>query len=113
MSNRIRSAARVGGKTMTQDRVLERAVRPLTVPARVLLENELLVLGFRMEMLTVGDGSVSTGTGLGTDFIILEWKGRRLLLRGSELLRAFVAEVDPKAALQFPDEIKVLPAPGR
>lgn len=89
-----------GYKSISTKDVLKRKPKKLEIPVRELKEvGESLVLGFRQEMLTAGDiGRVDTGTGLGTDFIILEWKSKKLLIRGGELLKSWVATFDPKGA---------------
>lgn len=80
---------------------------PLLVPIREVGGDEGLVMGLRQEMLLIGDGqgSVCTGAGLGSDFIILNWGDRQAAFRGSELLKAWVATFDPKSAAKFPEEI--------
>ena len=99
-----------GGKAISTGTTLAKPVRPLTVPVRELDADEVLTLGFRQEMLTMGeDGEVATGTGLGTDFILLRWGKKQLLVRGSELLRACVREIKPGAADRFPDSVAELP----
>lgn len=78
---------------------------PLTAPLYKLRKGHLA--GLRMDMLTMGeDGGVSTGTGLGSDAIWLEWKGEYYYVRGSELLRALVRRIDPKSADLFPEGVK-------
>lgn len=81
----------------------------LEVPIRELAEDGAggIALGFRQEMLGVeGMGSVCTGAGLGTDFIILEWKGRTAFVRGSELLKSWVSTFAPDDAAQFPESVR-------
>ena len=70
-------------------------------------EQRPMILG--MEMLSVGDkddearGSVVTGSGLGSDSILLEWRGRGAIVRGSDLLKAWMATWAPE------DDAKRLP----
>jgi hypothetical protein len=95
------------GKGTTTADVIAKEPGELTIPIRDLEgTGEVIVLGLRQEMLTVGDGSVDTGTGLGTDFIRLRWGDRNALVRGSELLKAWVATFSPEDAAKFPDEIR-------
>ncbi len=96
--------------TTTAD-VLAKVPTALVVPLRVLANaQESIVCGFRMSMLTMGDvGEVMTGTGLGSDFIHLKWGEHQAVVRGSELLRAFVQQVAPKDAERFPDHVKAAP----
>lgn len=77
------------------------------VPVRD-IENasEAIALGFRQSMLELGPGSVSTGAGLGTDWIILEWDGKTVVVRGSELLKAWVSTFAPEDAARFPEGVR-------
>lgn len=98
-------------KSFSTADVLAKPVKPLTIPFRTIEEvGEGIVLGFRQSMVDIGDeGSVSTGGGMGTDFILLDWGEKSIVIRGSELLRAWVATFAPEDAARFPDEVKVLP----
>lgn len=108
----LETEAKVGkGKATSTKQVLAKERVPLTVPMIPLEDEsgESLVLGFRSSMLTMSDkGGVATGSGLGTDFIILEWGDRRAVVRGSELLRAWVATFSPEEAANFPEQCKGL-----
>lgn len=100
------------GVSASTESVLAKPVTGLTIPVRT-IDNpaEGMVLGFRQNMLEIGKrGSVDTGGGMGSDFIILEWDDRKALVRGSELLRAWVATFAPEDAARFPDEVKAPPA---
>lgn len=94
------ATATVGKKRITTQDVLDREPESLTVPIREVMGTlESMVLGLRQSMLDVEDnGGVSTGAGLGSDFIILRWGDRQALVRGSELLRAWVATFAPEDA---------------
>lgn len=95
------------GSTVTTADVIALEPAELIVPIREPISVEQsIVLGFRQEMLTIGPGSVCVGAGLGTDFIQMDWEKRRALLRGSELLKAWVATFDPDEAARFPEEIR-------
>jgi hypothetical protein len=101
----MRASASSGGKSVRTEDVLKRPpAGTLPVPYRDVAEAEGLTLGFRQEMIGVGDpkkpdhGGVTCGAGCGTDFIILEWKGKTALVRGGELFRAWVATFDPESA---------------
>jgi hypothetical protein len=64
---------------------------------------QVIGLGFRQEMLTVGEkpgphGGVSTGAGFGSGAILLEWNGRKAVLYGQELFKAWVATFAPEDA---------------
>jgi hypothetical protein len=64
---------------------------------------ESIACGFRQNMLEISDGdeklgSLDTGAGLGSDAILMEWRGRRAILRGRELLKAWVATFAPDDA---------------
>lgn len=85
----------------------------LTIPIRIVDRNspEGLVTGFQTGMLDLGPGSVSTGAGLGNDFIRLKWEDHLAVVRGSELLKAWVATLDPEVIKQFPVDIQDAPAP--
>ena len=105
----MQTKAKSGKRSVSTSTVLEKEPAALKIPIREIDGMESIALGFRQEMLTMGDdGSVSTGAGLGTDFIILEWGEHRAVVRGSELLRAWVATFAPEDAKKFPSEIKLL-----
>jgi hypothetical protein len=77
----------------------ERADR-VTIPVEVEQNFDGYVL--LMEMLEMGNhGSVATGTGLGSDAIVLEWKGRRARIRGRDLLKVWVATWAPDDAVRM------------
>ena len=107
MNRTMQGHAMVGNERVASNREIEaRAPSRLDFPVRELREHESLVLGLRMNMVKMGDvGRVDSGGGCGTDYIILEWKGRSLLLRGSELLRAWVAAFASEDADRFPPGI--------
>jgi hypothetical protein len=69
-------------------------------------EQAPLILG--MEMLAIGDrddearGRVVTGSGCGSDAILLEWKGRAALVRGRDLLKAWMSQWAPEDAARLP-----------
>lgn len=101
-----RAATSDGGSASTGS-VIAKPTKSLVVLIRDnLTDVESMCLGFRMGMLEVGDdkhkGAVLTGTGCGSDFIILEWQGRTAILRGSEVLKAWVATFDPENAARLP-----------
>ena len=48
------------------------------------------------------DASVSVGAGLGTDFIILQYGERTLVLRGSEMLKRWITSIDPEVGDRIP-----------
>lgn len=95
-------------KSFSTQGTIDRKPTRLNIPIRKLEEGEGLVLGFRQEMIAMGKGehggSVMTGSGLGTDFIILQWGDREAVVRGSELLRAWVATFS-KDSERFPQGI--------
>lgn len=98
------------GGISTQD-VIALEPAKLLVPIREPISvSQSIVLGFRQNMLEIGPGSVSVGAGLGTDFIELEWgegdDQRRAVLRGAEILKAWVMTFDPEEAARFPKEIR-------
>lgn len=78
-------------RTSTSD-VLKKEPSLLTIPVRELSSvSESIVCGFRQNMIECdGHGGVDVGAGLGTDFILLRWHGRSCLVRGTELLKAWV-----------------------
>jgi hypothetical protein len=69
-------------------------------------EQPPLVLG--VEMLSLGDkddpahGSVVTGSGCGSDAIVLSWRGRGAIVRGKDLIRAWVSTWAPEDAKRMP-----------
>jgi hypothetical protein len=72
---------------------------------------ELMVTGFRQSMLDLSEGdervgSVDVGAGLGSDFITLRWGERLALVRGIDLLRAWVQTIDAEGAKRLPEGLK-------
>jgi hypothetical protein len=64
---------------------------------------QVIALGFRQEMLSIGQkpgptGGVSTGAGFGSGAILLEWNGRKAVLYGQDLFKAWVATFAPEDA---------------
>lgn len=95
------------GQPITGADVARKETVELPVPFREINVAEAIATGFRQEMLEMKTdsgygGSVATGAGFGTDFITLEWNGRRAVVRGSELLKAWVEVVAPEDAKKFP-----------
>ncbi len=92
---------------VTTYNLLDRTPDRLDIPIRAINgAGEGIALGLRQEMLSMGDvGAVLTGTGLGSDAIILKWGDRQALVRGSELLRAWVSTFAPEDADRFPEGI--------
>lgn len=79
---------------------------PLTVPIHDnITVMQSIGLGFRMAMLHIGDDEadgVATGTGLGSDAIQLQWRGRRAVVFGRDLFKAWVATFAPEDAERMP-----------
>jgi hypothetical protein len=103
----IRTAAESGGKRATTEQVASKQrAGELVIPWAELEGVEGLAIGFRQAMLDLSggghEGSVATGAGLGSDFITLTWDGRTAVVRGIDLLRAWVATFDPDQAKRFP-----------
>lgn len=109
MSDRVfTGAAQSGGEKATTKSTLEKEpTGKVTVPIRDCSTIESISLGFRQHMFDLTDdegngGSASTGAGWGTDVIEMSWKNgkdeRTVVVRGSELLAAWVETFDPAAA---------------
>ena len=89
---------------VSTDGIIAKQPTRLDVPIREIVDRESIALGFRQEMLSMDDkGCVMVG--IASDFIILKWGKRTALVRGSELLRAWVATFAPEDTKRFPDEI--------
>lgn len=91
--------------------VIQKEGTELSVPLREIDTTEAIATGFRQEMLNMKTddgygGSVAVGAGLGTDFITLEWNGRYAVVRGSEILKAWVKTFAPEEAAKFPEGIR-------
>ena len=90
-------------EVMNRERTMD-----LSVPLAEVSTLESIVTGFRQRMFDLTDadgnevGSIDTGAGLGSDFITLNWGDRTAIVRGIDLLRAWVATFDPEAAKQLP-----------
>jgi len=101
--NKTKKRVTTAGVIAKPSREVPVQLREVPVQLRELTGDETLVLGFRQNMLEIKNhGGVDTGTGLGSDFILLRWRDRQALVRGSELLRAWVATFAPKDAKRFP-----------
>ena len=84
----------------------------LPIPAYPITPIESLSLGFRMQMLSISEessgisGSVTTGAGCGNDYIIMEFatpkQQHSVVIRGRELLKAWVQTIDPDEAQRIP-----------
>jgi hypothetical protein len=81
----------------------------LRVPVADINTMESVACGFRQTMFEIhtddaqGYGGMDSGAGLGTDFIQMTWGDRRAVVRGIDLLRAWVQTFDPDAAKRLPD----------
>lgn len=107
----MRVAAQHGGKSAnTRDVMTRERTGDLPVPFAEVTTLESIATGFRAQMFELGDdeasGGVATGAGFGTDFITLEWGERRAVVRGVDLLRAWVATFDPDMAARFPEGLR-------
>lgn len=63
-------------------------------------KGEVLVMGYRQNMLDLAHGGesiaeVSTGSGLGTDFIQFRFRDHSGVIRGRDLLLEFIRQVAP------------------
>ena len=98
---------------MTTKKKRERTLRPvnlqLTVPVHDDLDSaEMLIGGFRQEMISMGTkgteeyGTLMTGAGLGSDVFHLEWRGRKAIIFGRALFKAWVATFAPEDAKRMP-----------
>jgi hypothetical protein len=100
--------AETNGRRVTSREMLTKPrTGALSVPFADIDTLESIATGFRMEMFELTDdgkplGSVETGSGLGTDFITLNWGDRKAIVRGIDLLRAWVRTFDPDEAKRMP-----------
>jgi hypothetical protein len=101
-------------KAYSADDLRKAELTALSVPVRNdLPEIATLVAGFRQNM--VGgelDGkelSVDVGAGLGTDWVILRYGDKTGVMRGTEILRAWIASFDPDAAAAM-EGVRACPA---
>jgi hypothetical protein len=88
----------------------------LPVPFRNLEGVEGIAAGFRVDMFDLDDGaghggSMATGSGFGSDYIIMDWTDKNGvshhgLVRGLDILRAWVATFAPEDVEAFPDGLK-------
>lgn len=76
------------------------------VKVELLVRQNFEGLCLLQEMMAVGEGkesgSLATGTGLGSDAIVMQWKGRRALVLGRDLFKAWVATWAPEDAARWP-----------
>ena len=115
-SKSLHATADHDGRRVTQRDVYTKDSTPLTVPLREIDTLESITLGFRMNMFDLSDkdgngGSVSTSSGLGGEAIILNYKDgdteHQAVIRGSELLIAWVQTFDPKVAKLMQEATKI------
>ena len=106
---RMVTTAKLGdGSVATTEGTLRKAPSArVEVPVKDLEGAESISLGFRQQMFTLGDGEdkggVATGAGWGTDAIILTWGDKTAVVRGLDLLRAWVQTFAPEDAKHFPE----------
>ena len=105
----MRTTASHDGKTASTESVnAKKPTRRMSVPVIELDPLETIALGFRQDMFDITDqsgktlGQMSTGSGYGTDAIILRWGDRHALIRGRDLFRIWVRRFDPEAAKRLP-----------
>lgn len=102
---RLETSAQVGDGPVASTGTVVRKPETgtLEVAFRELEGAEGIAMGFRQQMFDLGGrGGVSTGAGMGTEFILLEWGEKQVMVRGLDLLRAWVAQIDPEAVKRFP-----------
>ena len=101
----MRTSASVGKKRVSNFEIQQR--KPdgvLSVPLRTLKDIDSIALGFRAEMLSLSDGKgkrigyVTSGAGLGSDYLILGWGKKEVLVRGVDILKAWVETFDKEGA---------------
>jgi len=89
----------------------EPKLAPPGVPANIITpirdDTGLVLIGLHHEVLVLKDGnrpigSLSSGAGLGTDIIAMQWGERYALLRYRDILRAWVMTFDPEGAEKIP-----------
>lgn len=94
-------------KTTTIKDVWAKPTEDIQIPVRKIDTLESIVLGFRQEFFKLTDnegngGTVLSTAGFGGESIILEWKDgdteKQAVIRGTDLLIAWVATFDEKAA---------------
>lgn len=105
----MKTTARIGtGPIHTTDSTLNKPTSgTVDVPIKTIDDAESISLGYRQEMfsLAVGNrevGSVCTGAGYGTDAVILRWGDRSVVIKGRDLLRAWVVTFAPDEAERIP-----------
>lgn len=91
----------------TRDVLVKERTGDLPVPYAELSGVESIATGYRQQMFDLKDengdgGGVATGAGLGTDFITLQWNDKTAIVRGLDLLRAWVSTFAPEEAKHFP-----------
>lgn len=107
-NKRVQVGARHGDKIATTSSVMvKKRTGNLPVPFAEVSTIESIATGFRQQMFDLGDGevsgSVSTGSGYGSDFITLNWRDKTAVVRGLDLLRVWVETFAPEDAKLFPD----------
>jgi hypothetical protein len=99
-----------GERSVTVGDVYKKKTRPLSIPVRDVDTMESIVCGFRMGLIDAEVdgkriGGVTSGSGLGSPWIHVEWKGKEIVVNAVELLRAHVAEVAPEDLPGFDKEL--------
>jgi hypothetical protein len=96
-------------KFTTADVLHKKRSGDLPIPFADIEVGESIVTGFRQTMFDLSDddgnevATMATGSGYGTDFITMKWGDKYAVVRGVDLLRAWVATFDPEAAKAIPE----------
>ncbi len=116
MARKKRAAVAVSGdgtsKTYTVRDAIAKEPQMIEVPFRELNDCEKIVTGFRAGFFDVTEddgtriGGASGGAGFGSEWVHLEWRGRTMSLRTTELLRAWVARIAPEDLHLFPEGMR-------
>lgn len=107
MPKQTRVKMAVGERSWTMKDVLDLPVHSVEVGMRDVTVEESIVCGFRMGIVsaTTKSGetvaSVDSGGGVGSPWIHVEWKGKRVVIHAFDLLRAHVKRVAPEDLDEF------------
>ncbi len=98
-----------GRRSVTTKDVIAKKTRKLAVPVRDIDTLENIACGFRVGLVdaNVGGedvGSVTSGGGFGSPWILVSWRDKQIAIHAVELLRAHVAEVAPEDLKHFDEK---------
>lgn len=97
------------GRSVTTKDVKAKKTRKLSIPVRDIDDLENIACGFRLGLVDAeiegkAVGSVTSGGGMGSPWILVRWRGKTVAIHAVELLREHVAQVAPEDLKYFDEK---------